>query len=254
MTSFKIFTLFPEVIQNYVANNAPIKRGIEKGIVSVGAVNIRDYSKQKHKKVDDIVYGGGPGMLLAPAPIVDSVRAHRKPETRIFFMDPRGKKLDNQLAKEIAREKEVFLICGRYEGFDQRAIDILGGEMISLGDFILTGGELAALAVLDSSTRFMEGSLDDFESQEEESFNKGLLEHPQYTRPPVFEGMAVPEELLSGHHKRILEWKIKNSINISIKNRPDLLKLLNLNSIEQDYLKNAIKELYCGNDKLRSSH
>jgi tRNA (guanine37-N1)-methyltransferase len=198
--------------------------------------------------VDDIVYGGGPGMLLTPEPVVESIRDHRSGKTRIFFMDPRGKTLNQELAEEISKEKEVFLVCGRYEGFDERIFEIIGGERISLGDFVLTGGELAALAVIDASARFIPGSLDSFESLDEESFSKGWLEYPHYTRPRKFEDFSVPEVLFSGNHREINRWKVKNSIKNTIKNRPDLLKSLNLDDVEHEILNETIKEIYHGNE------
>lgn len=245
MVCYKFFTLFPQIIDNYIENNAPIKRGIEEKVLSVETVNFREYAENKHKKVDDQLYGGGPGLLLHPQPLLSALKDHKKPESRLFFMQPKGKKLDNKLAKELSNEKEILLVCGRYEGFDERIFDYYKeAEFISLGDFVLTGGELAALAVLDSSSRFIKGTLDSFESQEDESFNKGWLEHPQYTRPRNFEGFEVPELLFGGNHQKINDWKLKNSIKNTIKNRPDLLKSLNLNDIERDLIKEIIKEIY----------
>lgn len=246
MICYKVFTLFPEVIQVYLYANAPLKRGMEKGILKVEVVNYREYSTNRHKKVDNTVYGGGSGMLLSPEALVRAVREHQSPASRIFFLDPKGRKLDQKLAVQISGEREVFLVCGRYEGFDERIFEILRGERISLGDFVLTGGELAALAVIDASARFIPGTLRSFESQKEESFQSGWLEYPHYTRPREFEGKKVPEVLFSGDHKKIREWKQKNSIKNTIKNRPDLLKALNLSDIEREQLKETIKEIYDG--------
>lgn len=244
MISFKVFTLFPEVIQAYLAHNAPLKRGIERQIIQIESVNYRDYSQNRHHKVDDEVYGGGPGMLISPQPLLDAVQAFKTPSAKILIMDPRGKVLDNQYAKELAGEKEIFLICGRYEGFDQRIIDSLEAQMVSLGDFVLTGGELAALAVIDSTCRFVKGSLDDFASQENESFNHGLLEHDQYTRPAVYENKAVPDELQSGNHKKIEAWKYKNSLKNTLLYRPDLLKKMIFQENPNPYFHQIILEKY----------
>lgn len=246
MVSYKILTLFPEVIESYINNNAPISRGIKNKVLSVDSVNFRNYSENKHQKVDDIVYGGGPGMLLSPAPLLNAIKEHKTSQTKIYFMDPRGKVLDNTLAKKIANESDVMLVCGRYEGFDERIFDIIEHEKISLGDFVLTGGELAAMAVLDASARFIPGSLDSYESHEEESFNHGWLEQPHYTRPRNFQGFEVPKVLFSGNHKEIEKWKLKNSIKNTIKNRPDLLKSLNLKDLERNMIKEIIKEIYDG--------
>lgn len=247
MLRFKVFTLFPEIVDNYVEYNAPLKRGISNGVIAVEAVNFRDFSESRHRKVDDIVYGGGPGMVIAPGPVVKAVKAHQRSETRILIMDPRGRKMSNELARELAREEEIFLLCARYEGFDQRIYDVLQLEPVSLGDFVLTGGELPALAVMDATARFVPGSMDSYESQAEESFNfEGLLEYDQYTRPENFEGFQVPDVLRQGNHKKIEHWRLKKSLKNTIKNRPDLLKLLNLNPTKLDMVKIIVKELYGG--------
>jgi len=171
MLRFKVFTLVPDLITAYIESAMPLKRGIQKNLLEIQAINFRDFSEDRHKKVDDTAYGGGPGMVIKPEPLIKAVETYQTPKTRIIFMDPKGKKLDHDLAKNLSREEEIFLICGKYEGIDQRVYDILGGEMISLGDFVMTGGELSALAVIDSTSRFIEGTMDSFESKDEESFS-----------------------------------------------------------------------------------
>ena len=247
MVSYKVFTLFPDFIQNYIESCAPLKRGIEQNKIEIQTVNFRDFSASKHKKVDDEVYGGGPGMLLSPQPLIDSINHHKTKKSKIFFLDPKGKPFNNKMAKEISQNEEIFLVCGKYEGFDKRIFDLVEGRLISLGDFILTGGELAALAVIDASARYVQGVLESYESQEVESFNMGWLENDNYTRPRIYEEIPVPEVLFNGNHKKIEEWKLRNSIKNTIKNRPDLLKLLNLKNSEIEIMKLIIKECYDGN-------
>lgn len=244
MKEFFIFTLFPQIIENYCLYNAPIQRALKNKIISINSINFRDFSKNKHKKVDDIPFGGGPGMVLQLQPIIDAVRFYQKPHTKIFFLDPKGKVFDQKKAKAISELEHIFLICGRYEGFDARIYEILGGECISLGNFILTSGEIAALAVLDASIRLIPGTIESTESLKEESFTNHFIEYDHFTRPACFEGKKVPDVLLSGNHKKIQEWRIKNSIKNTIKNRPDLLKLLNLNVIELKLIKEILKEIY----------
>ena len=198
------------------------------GAVSFETVDIRQFSACKHSKCDDIPFGGGQGMVMTPQPIVDCVRAtDPDKKARRIYLSPRGKKLDNQLAKELANEQSLLLLCGHYEGVDQRALDICEFEEISIGDFVLTGGELAACVLIDCVLRFCPLVLGSDKSAEEESFSEslsGLLEYPHYTRPQEFEGHSVPQILLSGHHKNIEKWRKERSLEITKQNRPDLLK------------------------------
>ncbi len=245
-TLYKVFTLFPEVIHHYITFNAPLTRGIQKGILQVETINYRDYSYFKHQKVDDLVYGGGPGMLIRGEPLLTAIQNHSNPKNppMILIMDPKGVPFTQNFAKKLSQLPEIFFICGRYEGMDSRLTEILKAQPVSLGDFVLTGGELAALAIIDATARLIQGTLDSYESQEEESFSTGWLEYENYTRPPLLEEKEVPKVLLSGNHKEINLWRKKNSIKNTIKNRPDLLKELNLNSYELTLIKNILKEIY----------
>ena len=217
-----ILTLFPEMF-------APLHQSItgraeRAGIVEIRAEDIRKYTKDRHFKCDDVPYGGGAGMVMTPQPIVDAVRAlDPNDRARRIYMSPRGRVFTGKVASELAREDNILILCGHYEGVDQRALDICGFEELSIGDYVLTGGELAAMVVTDALLRFVDGVLSDG-SADEESFSDGLLEYPQYTRPAVFEGLAVPEVLLSGHHENIAKWRKLQAEKITAERRPDLLK------------------------------
>ena len=218
-----ILTLFPDM---FAPLHGSITGRAEKaGIVSIDAEDIRLHTKDKHFKCDDVPYGGGAGMVMTPQPIVDCVRAV-DPEhaARRIYMSPRGRRFSTEIAAELAKEERLLFLCGHYEGVDQRAIDICGFEELSIGDYILTGGELAAMVVIDALLRFVPGVLGSDSSTEEESFSDGLLEYPQYTRPAVFEGIPVPEILLSGHHENIAKWRRQLSEEITAARRPDLKK------------------------------
>lgn len=218
-----ILTLFPDM---FAPLHGSITGRAEKaGIVSIDAEDIRLHTKDKHFKCDDVPYGGGAGMVMTPQPIVDCVRAV-DPEhaARRIYMSPRGRRFSTEIAAELAKEERLLFLCGHYEGVDQRAIDICGFEELSIGDYILTGGELAAMVVIDALLRFVPGVLGSDSSTEEESFSDGLLEYPQYTRPSVFEGIPVPEILLSGHHENIAKWRRQLSEELTAARRPDLKK------------------------------
>ena len=218
-----VLTLFPDMF-------APLRQSIigraeTAGIVKIDAVNIRDHTLDKHCKCDDVPYGGGAGMVMTPQPVVDCVRAvdpDRK--ARRIYMSPKGRTLSVDIAKELAKEENLLLLCGHYEGVDQRALDLCCFEELSIGDYVLTGGELAAMVVIDSLLRFVPGVLGSEDSAADESFSNGALEYPQYTRPAVFEGMAVPEILLSGHHANIEKWRRERARELTEARRPDLLK------------------------------
>ncbi|MDD7158080.1 MAG: tRNA (guanosine(37)-N1)-methyltransferase TrmD [Firmicutes bacterium] len=219
-----ILTLFPEMFAPL--NESILKRAQDKGVLQINTVYIRDYSLDKHLKCDDAPFGGGAGMVMTPQPICDCInsvdperKAHR------IYMSPRGKLLTVPRAREYAQKYDWLLIlCGHYEGIDQRIIDLCIDEEMSIGDFVLTGGELPAMVLCDVVSRFVPGVLGCDASSEDESFSDGLLEYPQYTRPQTYEGLSVPEVLLSGHHENIEKWRREQSLKITKQNRPDLLE------------------------------
>lgn len=215
-----ILTLFPEMFS--VFNHSIIGRAIEKGLLEINSHNIRDFSLNKHKKVDDYPYGGGAGMVMTPQPTVDCIKAIKKINGgKLIFLGPRGKTFNQELAKTLSKENKLIFLCGHYEGIDERIYKYIDLE-ISLGDFILTGGEIAAIPIIDSISRMVPGVLAGEESYTEESFYNGLLEYPQYTRPEEFEGLRVPEILLSGHHENIRKWRRKQSLILTKTKRSDL--------------------------------
>ena len=216
-----IFTLFPESFSPL--KESIIARATKKGIVEIEIHNIRDFSIDKHSKCDDEVFGGGAGMLMTPQPIYDAVMSKKSENSKIIFPCPSGVVFTNKIAKRLAKEDHLIFICGHYEGIDQRILDIFKPEEISIGDYVLTGGEIPTMAIIDSTLRFIEGVLSS-ESLDEESFSNGLLEYPQYTRPAEFKGLKVPDVLLSGNHKEIAKWRREKSIERTKKVRPDLLK------------------------------
>ncbi len=216
-----ILTLFPEMFDSL--NYSILKRAKQNNLFEIKITNIRDFSKDIHKKCDDYPYGGGAGMVMMAQPIVDAYNSVKTSNSKVIFTSPRGKVFNQNLAKQLSKEKHLIILCGHYEGVDERALEILGAEEISIGDYVLTGGELPAMVMVDSIVRNMEGVINS-QSLDEESFSNGLLEYPQYTRPEVFEGKKVPEVLLSGHHKNIELWRNEQSKIITKNNRPDLLK------------------------------
>ena len=222
---FHILTLFPELVSS-VLNESIIGRAQKSGLIEVYAHNIRDYTKNKHRKVDDTPYGGGKGMLMATQPIYDCYRAVRDsmPEGNVkaVYMSPRGRVFDQRMAVELSSLDGLIILCGHYEGVDQRIIDEIIDEEISVGDYVLTGGELPACIVVDAVSRLIDGVLADEVCYKDESISSGLLEYPQYTRPPVFNGKEVPEVLLSGHHGNIDKWRLERSLEITKERRPDL--------------------------------
>lgn len=230
-----VLTLFPEMFN--VFNQSILGRAIEKHIIEINAVNIRDYSADKHKKVDDYPYGGGAGMVMTPQPIVDCIKAVKETNNgKVIFLGPRGRRFDQESAKELSKEKELIFLCGHYEGIDERVYNFVDDE-ISLGDFVLTGGEMAAIPIIDSICRLVPNVLSSSESYEEESFYSGVLEYPQYTRPECFENLKVPKVLLSGHHENIRKWRRRESLSITKKKRPDLFSKLNLTKEDNKLLK-----------------
>lgn len=223
---YHILTLFPELISGYM-NTSILGRACENGILSYKAVNIRDYSQDKHNKVDDYPYGGGPGMVMQAQPIFDAWSdvvsgMHKKP--RCIYLTPQGRTFDQNMAKELAKEEDLIFLCGHYEGVDERVLNKIVTDPVSAGDFVLTGGELPALMMIDAISRMIPGVLGNEVSGEGESFENGLLEYPQYSRPECWMGETVPDVLLSGDHERISSWRRAESIKRTASMRPDLLK------------------------------
>ena len=218
---FDVLTLFPEMFEPL--NSSIIGRAKEKNLIEINLINIRDFSKDKHKKVDDTPYGGGAGMVMMPDVVYDAYKSVEDKNAKVIYMSPQGKKLTQKKVEELANEEHLIILCGHYEGIDQRVIDKIVDEEISIGDYVLTGGELPAMVLIDSVSRYNSGVIAE-ESREEESFANGLLEYPQYTRPEVFEGVKVPEVLLSGHHANIEKWRKEKALEITKLKRPDLLK------------------------------
>lgn len=225
MKNYYVMTLFPEMIENVVRESIS-GRAIKAGLMNVEAFNIRDYTKDAHNHVDDYPYGGGAGMLMQVQPIVDCYQhivdqiGHRP--ARVLFMSPQGRTFDQRMAEELAAEEDILFLCGHYEGIDERALEILDVEHVSIGDYILTGGELPALSMIDSISRLVHGVLNKDASHEIESFSDGLLEYPQYTRPEVYADRRVPAILLSGDHKKVDEWRHQMSLERTKERRPDL--------------------------------
>lgn len=218
-----ILTLFPDMFAPL--SQSIIGRAECAGIVDINAIDIRKYTADKHFKCDDVPYGGGSGMVMTPQPIVDCVRAvDPDGKARRIYMSPRGRTLSVSIAKELAAETDLLILCGHYEGVDQRALDVCGFEELSIGDYVLTGGELAAMVVVDALLRFVPGVLGSGTSALTDSFSDSMLEYPQYTRPAVFEGIPVPEVLLSGHHANIEKWRREKALELTAERRPDLLK------------------------------
>ena len=230
---FNVLTLFPEMFS--ALDESIIGRGKEKGLIDINLINIRDFSKNKHKKVDDTPYGGGAGMVMEPTVVYDAYCSVKEPNVKVIYMSPQGKTLNQQMVQDLAKEENIILLCGHYEGIDQRVIDEIVDEEISIGDYVLTGGELPAMVLIDSVSRYVEWVLKE-DSVQEESFTDGLLEYPQYTRPEVFLGKRVPEVLLSGHHENIKKWRRNQSIINTYLKRPDLLKEIKLSDKEQKML------------------
>lgn len=220
-------TLFPEIFHSYMSESI-MKRAIEKEIIEVHVYNIRDFSTNKHKKVDDYPFGGGAGMLMTPQPIYDTykhiVETHNIKSPRVVYLTPKGQVYKQEIASDLSLGEDIILLCGHYEGIDQRVIDLIVTDEVSIGDYVLTGGELPALIMIDSIARLIPGVLSQNESFEEESFKDNLLEYPHYTRPREFMGISVPDVLLSGNHQKIEKWRLEESIKITKDRRPDLYK------------------------------
>ena len=218
---FSVLTLFPVMFTPL--KESIIGKAVEDKKIELNLINIRDFSKDKHKKVDDTPYGGGAGMVMKADVVYDAYQSVREEGAKVIFLSPQGKTLNQDKVKKLAKEKHLVLLCGHYEGIDQRVIDEIVDEEISIGDYVLTGGELPAMVLIDSVSRYVDGVLSE-ESIKEESFTNNLLEYPQYTRPEIFHGIKVPEVLLSGHHENIKKWREEQSLKNTLQKRPNLLK------------------------------
>ena len=217
---FDVLTLFPDMFE--CLNQSIIGRAKEKELIDINLINIRDFSNNKHKKVDDTPYGGGSGMVMMPDVVYRAYESVKTKDAKVIYMTPQGKKLDQKKVEDLAKQNHLIILCGHYEGIDQRVLDKIVDEEVSIGDYVLTGGEIPAMVLIDSVSRYVEGVLNK-ESIKEESFSNGFLEYPQYTRPEVFEGEKVPDILLSGNHQNIDKWRKQKSLEITKSKRPDLL-------------------------------
>lgn len=242
--NYHVLTLFPEMIENGM-NTSITGRAITKGLLSLEAINIRDFAFNKHQKVDDYPYGGGAGMLMQVEPVYLSYesiaeRIGRKP--RVIFLTPQGKTFNQDMAKEFALEEDLVFLCGHYEGIDERVLEEIVTDYVSIGDYVLTGGELPAMVMMDSISRMVPGVLNNQESGETESFSGNLLEYPQYSRPEEWHGKKVPEVLLSGHHANVDKWRREQSIIRTAKWRPDLLPKADLTNKEWNEVRRLRKQ------------
>ncbi len=238
MMNIHVLSLFPDMFEG-VFGSSILKKAQEKGAVQMDVTDFRSFSQNKHNQVDDYPYGGGAGMVLKPEPLFhaveDLVAQGKKP--RIILMCPQGERYDQKKAEELAKEEDLIFLCGHYEGYDERIREYLVTDEISIGDFVLTGGELAAMTVIDSVVRLLPGVLGQEASHVNDSFSTGLLEHPHYTRPADFRGMKVPDVLMSGNHAKIEQWRMEQSLKRTFERRPDLLEHVELTKEQQTYLK-----------------
>lgn len=237
MKQFFVLTLFPEMIEQTLSHSI-MGRAQRDGMIGIEAINIRDFTQNKQHHVDDYPYGGGVGMVMQAQPIYDAYQsiADKAKDARVIYMTPQGRPFTQSVAQELSQEDNLVFLCGHYEGVDERIIEEIVTDEISLGDFVLTGGELAAITIIDAVSRLVPGVLGKADSFEDESFSDGLLEYPQYTRPPIFHGRAVPEILLSGHHANIAKWRREQSLMRTAQKRPDLLPTAELTEKEKLFL------------------
>lgn len=240
----EVVTLFPEMF-SAVSDNGVTGRAIQKGLVQLGTVNPRDYTDDRHNTVDDRPYGGGPGMVMMVEPLRTAIREAKKvlsDKAKVIYLSPQGRKLDQAGLQSLVEHEELVLLCGRYEGIDERLIASEVDEEWSIGDYVISGGELAAMVLIDGVTRLVPGALGHEESAEQDSFMNGLLDTPHYTRPEVLDGAAVPDVLLSGHHKNIETWRLKQALGRTWLRRPDLLDKLTLDQAQEKLLAEFIRE------------
>lgn len=237
--NFHVLTLFPEMINDGV-NTSITGRAISKGLISVNAVNIRDFAGNKYGQVDDYPYGGGAGMVMQPGPVYRSYESIKEKigyKPRVIYLTPQGKVFNQSMAEEFAEEKDLVFLCGHYEGIDERVLEMIVTDNVSIGDYVLTGGELPSMVMIDAISRLVPGVLNNDVSAEFESFNDNLLEYPQYTRPAEFMGKEVPPILLSGNHPKVDEWRRQQSILRTMERRPDLMEDANLTSADKKYIR-----------------
>ena len=230
---FDVLTLFPEMFE--AIKQSRIGKAAEKNLININLINIRDFSKNKHKKVDDTPYGGGAGMVMQADVVYDAYKSIKDENAKVIYLTPQGKVLNQKKVEELSKEEHLILLCGHYEGIDQRVLDKIVDEEISIGDYVLTGGEIPAMVLIDSVSRYVEGVLSE-DSISEESFSQGILEYPQYTRPEIFEGMKVPEILQSGHHENIKKWRRCEALKNTYNKRPELLENVELSEQDKKYL------------------
>lgn len=238
---FSILTLFPEFFDS-LNDYSIIGRAIKEEKIKIESVNIRDFSENKHGQVDDYSYGGGPGMVMQPGPIYRAIKSVKQENSKVIYLSPQGKVLTQEKLNELSRLEHIVLLNGHYEGIDNRIVENYVDEELSLGDFVLTGGEIASMTLIDGVTRLLPGVLSSKESYESESHYNGLLEYPQYTRPQNFNDFEVPEVLLSGNHKKIQQYRVYKSIKVTLEKRPDLINRSKLSDLELKYLKDILAE------------
>lgn len=241
-----ILSLFPEILEGYFGSSIMAK-AVEKGLFSYEVVNFRDFAYDRHRTCDDAPYGGGAGMVLKAEPLAEALEQVGARNRRTIYPSPSGRVFNQAAAEELAQEAELIIVCGRYEGLDQRIIDLYVDDELCVGDYVLSSGEVAALTIIDAVYRLCEGIIS-AESLEEESFSDGLLEYPHYTRPEVFRELRVPEILLSGHHEHIRQWRLKERLSKTLRNRPDLLEKRHLTSEEQKFIE-ELKDIEGGDQQ-----
>lgn len=241
-----VVTLFPEMVETVIKHGV-VRRAAEKGIVELGLWNPREYTEDRHKTVDDRPYGGGPGMVMKYQPLRDAVKDAKAaaPNAHVVYLSPQGRKLDQQGVKELSAKEGLILIAGRYEGIDERFIETEVDEEWSIGDYVISGGELAAMVMIDAVVRMFPGTLGDAESAQQDSFMEGLLDHPHYTRPEEIEGVEVPDVLLGGNHQKIDEWRLKQALGRTYTRRPDLIARKELDKKSKQLLEEYLQENNC---------